>query len=784
MVMKNPLRKRILRELRTEWVKYVIIFCFMVVMIGFESGEMIGADSMSWSIQTFWKDNNLENGHFHLGKKASDDLIREIEKEDVTIYPDFYIEETYRGLKANNGSKKETVDKTVRIYAPRETVNKVQIRSGKEPEKDDEIAIDRMYADNNDLEIGDSLELGGKTYRICGLSAFPDYTSLFQSESDMMFDSANFTVAVVTQDAFDALDQNKITYNYAWTYDKGDPGDDMQEKEWSDNLSEAIVKAVSKDNGINEVAVMLGAVTLENAVDELTPAYTNNAIHFAPDDLSGDRGMMMALLVILIAVLAFIFGVTTGHTIDREATVIGTLRASGYTRREMMIQYTTLPLLVTLAASVVGNILGYTKFKDMITDLYYGSYSMPDCHVRFNPDAFIYTTVVPVILMMGIVCITLHNKLKISPLRFLRHDLEKRKREKAVRLNTKIPFMTRFRLRIILQNVSSYLALFFGIFVSGSLLLFGLMFGPLLDDLSQVSIDAMPAPYQYMLRDEAETSTEGAEKFAVSTMDTYVTGYAKEACTVYGLYPNSKYIKEKMPDKGVYISTGVQQKYRLNPGDTILLKEQFSNKLIEFTIRGTVDASTTIGVYMDHDYYCDVFGLDKDYYSGYFSEKKITDISSRRIYNVITEKDMVKMAEQLKISMGGMFVYVQAFSILLFAMVVYLLTKIILEKNAHCISLCKILGYQDGEIGRLYLLATGWIVLLSTLVCFVLITGLLDVVFASFMKTYSGWIPFSLSTSTYIKAYVMTIVAFLVVGVVQMFRIRKIPMDQALKTVE
>ena len=39
---------------------------------------------------------------------------------------------------------------------------------GELPSADDEIAIDRMYADNNKLKVGDSLTVGGKKLKITG----------------------------------------------------------------------------------------------------------------------------------------------------------------------------------------------------------------------------------------------------------------------------------------------------------------------------------------------------------------------------------------------------------------------------------------------------------------------------------------------------------------------------------------------------------------------------------------------------------------------------------------
>lgn len=42
---------------------------------------------------------------------------------------------------------------------------------GTMPEKPGEIGIDRMYADNNDLSVGDEIESGGHTWKITGLVA-------------------------------------------------------------------------------------------------------------------------------------------------------------------------------------------------------------------------------------------------------------------------------------------------------------------------------------------------------------------------------------------------------------------------------------------------------------------------------------------------------------------------------------------------------------------------------------------------------------------------------------
>lgn len=60
-------------------------------------------------------------------------------------------------------------------------VNKVCLMDGKLAEKTGEIAIDRMYADNNDLKIGDTLEDGTKSWTVTGLVALSDYAACFRT---------------------------------------------------------------------------------------------------------------------------------------------------------------------------------------------------------------------------------------------------------------------------------------------------------------------------------------------------------------------------------------------------------------------------------------------------------------------------------------------------------------------------------------------------------------------------------------------------------------------------
>lgn len=404
--MRNPLVKRLLSEFKNELGKYIVIFLFMALSVSFVSGWSVAGGSMATAYDESFEKYNIEDGNFELYAKADDELIKAVEdsdKYDAKIYENFYVE-----------FPTKEVDSTLRIFKKRTDINLECLMDGEFPSSDSEIAIDRMYADNNSLKVGDKLTLHGKEYRICGLVALSDYSALFSSPSDMMFDSIKFGVAIVTADTFGTYPEDKLHYVYSWKYAER-PADNTEAKK----LSEDFLDKLSSE-----------APKYMNAVTGYIPEYTNQAIIFTGDDIKGDTTFVQMFLYIIVVIIAFIFAITTSNTIAKEAGVIGTLRATGYTKWEIVRHYLTLPMLVVFAGAVVGNILGYTVLKDYAASAYYGSYSLPTYVTLWNPQAFINTTVIPIIIVFIIDLLMLTRKLSLSPLQFIRHDLSRRKKKK------------------------------------------------------------------------------------------------------------------------------------------------------------------------------------------------------------------------------------------------------------------------------------------------------------------------------------------------------------------
>lgn len=766
--MRNPLQKRLGRELISDLGKYLVIFVFLAGLISLVSGFLVADNSMIAAYNESFEKYQIEDGNFTLSQKADASMLEQLETDqNLHIYENFYIEETTK-----------EVESTLRIFINRTEVDKVCLMDGSFPETTSEIAIDRMYADNNDLTVGDTLTVGGKEMHISGLVALSDYSALFSDPSDMMFDSIKFGVAIVTEETFDAFGDAHFHASYAWKYDTA-PKDDEQASQWGNDLLTALSGEVASAAAANPQEIPM-------QLEGFLPAYNNQAIHFTGDDMGGDRIMFIVFLYIVVVILAFIFAVTTSNTITKEASVIGTLRASGYTKGELVRHYMTMPVLVTLLAACVGNVLGYTVFKSFFANMYYGSYSLPTYETRWNANAFLQTTVIPIVLMLLVNLVMLNHKLTLTPLQFLRHQLSRKQKKKAFRLSTKIKFFTRFRIRVVLQNMPNFVTLFVGIFFANFILQFGFLFNPLLDHYKDEICGNMTCSYQYILKAPVETEQADAEAYCATSLESGEKSIKEESISIYGIAPDSAYLSLPEGWKGAYVTDDVAAKYRLKEGDTLTLHNAYDkDETHDFTVSGTYNSPGTMAIYLPIDDFREEFNQDAAYFNGYFSNEELTDLDEHMVASVITEDDLTKVSRQLENSMGDMMSLFIGFGVVMFLLLMYLLIKLIIEKNAQSISMVKVLGYSNGEVGRLYLVATTIVVLASLLLSLPLCDWCMRLIWNIYIaKEMSGWISYYVEPFMYVKMFLLGVAAYAVVAALQLLKIKRIPMTDALKNVE
>ena len=748
--MRNPLFKRLPREFKKDIIKYIVMFLFLTLPISLCSGYMIGNDSM---IKTYYEGieaYKLEDGHFSSTMEINDTVIKEIEdEENITIYKLYYKDELTPS------------EHTIRLYKipDRNKINKWCVHNGVLPKNGDEIALDRLYCENNKIKIGDIIKISNKDFKVSATISLFDYSALFKNNTDSMFDANKFSISLVTEDAFNNISNDNLVYNYAYLYPTR-----LNDKSAHERTIE-----LNKD-------IYIKLLQNGNKLDSLLSKEDNQAIIFTIDDLEGDLAMMLVFGAIIVFGLAFVFALSIKSQIEGEAKSIGTLKAMGYKNRELLVQYLILPTLVTLLAGVFGNILAYTWLKSYIVSLYYHSYSLPLYTTFYNPKALLYTTILPILMVLVINFLVILKILLVPSLNLLKNQLATKRNKRVMRLSHRINFISKFQIRVILQNKGTYIALFFGTLLASIILLFGLMMNPLLDHYKDEVIKSQIAPYQTILK--VDMDNIDGEKLYVKTID-----YKNDQIMIFGLEKygeQSKYLKNlNISNKDrVVVSSGLDSKYGFRNGSFINLEEKYNDNNYKLTVDGVYQTTGTLIIFMDSNLFKETFD---DYLTSYFSDKKL-DISDEYVYKVIALDDLIVVSNQLTDSMGRVFVLFTAISIILFALLIFLLAKIVIEKNQNQISMLKIIGYKTFDINKIYNVSTGIITLISLVISTFIAQFFIKIAWDVILKTkMSGWLDFYIAPYLYPIILGIGIGAFAVVYLIESRKISKINLALALK---
>lgn len=770
--MASPLRKRFPRELKNNLGKYLGIFLLMSVTIALTSGFLLAAHSIGVIIDDMPEKYSIEDTRFTTAFEATDeqlnaadDAAREAEAGGADIFRNWSFDADFNHAQGDDGR-----NRTLRVYQHRTQVDLAAYAEGRVPEAADEVAVDRVFATNNGITVGEEVKLFGQRFTVCGIMTTSDNQALFQNNSDFTVNTLTFGVAEVSESGFAALEATG--HQPAYTYSVRFADRDLTVAQRTD---------AEKD-------MMRALSTAGATVDDLTDSSANQGIGYAADDVSGDSTMWSVLLYMIIVIMAFVFVVLTSGTIEEESAIIGTLLASGYRRRELVTHYLALPAAVGIAAAVVGNVAGYTLMSEPMRNLYYGSYSLPPYYATWSWGVFAQTTVLPVATLVDITLLGLLRKMGHTPLEFLRHETSKGGVKRGFALPERLSFTTRFRLRVFLRNLGNFATLFVGIGFASMLLLFSLAILPTMTHYAENLHNNVLAEHMYTLKAPLEVDNAQAEKYAVYSLEyDRGEGSGTETITVYGVPEDSRYWDDlAVGDGHVVFGNGLIDKFRFADGQTVNLYDKYEDETREATYEGdgcTWGTKSDMAVYMSLDDFNRFFGNDAGYFNGYASDQAL-DLDARYLTSDLTPESMDAIGEQFVGMMDDMIGMLVGLSVFIFLVFMYLLTKSVIDRSARAISYMKVFGYRDSEISRLYVRSITLTVAVSLVVCQPLIIGGLTLLFRAMLLAYNGNIEIYVPMAAIAEVIAIGFATYLAVALLHIRRIKRVPLALALKVQE
>lgn len=801
--MGSPLIRRLPRQLRSEFGKYLGIFLLLAITISLVAGFLVAASSIKAMIDDMPARYNIEDARLTTSFEVDkDDLEKVSDKAGADIVPLFSIDDEIK-WNDKSGDAGNAGSATVRLYENRDNVDEVAYVQGKAPESDDEIALDRVFCANNGLVLGDFVQMGNRNLRISGIMTLSDYSALFVKNSDFVFDALTFTVAQITPSLFDELVEEGVSVSFTYAVILNDRDLDLPGRI---DAEETLLEELAS-TGIE--------------VSDFIDREANQSISYAGSDVEGDQMMWKVLLMILLVIMAFVFVVLTSTTIEEESAIIGTLLASGYRKGELIRHYLALPAIVGVVAAIVGNVLGYTVASDPMRALYYNSYSLPPYEARWNTDVFVLTTIVPLVLLIGITFVGLVRKLGYTPLRFLHHDISKTGLQAQVRLSSRLSFSTRFRIRVFLRNLGNFVTLFFGIVFASLLLVFGLCMMPVVENYANGLKGDLVANHQYVLKmpveleeahdegghagdkdvkgsdDKGQKQSKAPEKYAVTSLETsQFMGDGKEKVSVYGISGNSRYwiepssilssdamsaaTKDATP---VVIGQGLAEKGEMGIGDTRTFEDPLTGDEFEFEVVGLTASPSCTDVFMDLPTFNEAFGKDADFFNGYVSDEEL-DLDERVVDSDLTPSAMDRIVAQMNDSMGDMTSVLLFAAVLVYVVLMYLLTKTVIDRSAQSISYMKVFGYRNREVDKLYVRSVTETVVVSLVLSLPLVVFALSALVRVVFLRFNGNFTISVPPEYLVLAVIVGVFCYALIAFVHLRAIRRIPLSLALKAQE
>ena len=168
--MKTMLFKHIFMKIRQNYKRFLSLLFMALLGIGFYAGIEACSPDMLKTLDKFYDDNNVYDILIfsNLGLDDNDiDRLSNIDGVDKVIGS--YEKDTY--LKLNNEQY------VIKVIGLNDNINKVYIEDGRLPNNNDEIVVEKKMIVDNDLSIGDSIDILGSNKKIVGTIISPLYFS-------------------------------------------------------------------------------------------------------------------------------------------------------------------------------------------------------------------------------------------------------------------------------------------------------------------------------------------------------------------------------------------------------------------------------------------------------------------------------------------------------------------------------------------------------------------------------------------------------------------------------
>ena len=789
------LKKKMFRDIKQNLSQFITIFLMVLIGVMVYVGIEAYMDGMTSAADNFYKNNNIQDlnvmGNLcdkDLDKIKSLDNVKDAEKKLVV-----------------NAIDKDDKDKTYLLsFIDSNNISKFHIMDGEKFDVNKKGAwVDNFYAEKNNLKVGDTIKIKYDTFsleeKILGLINVPDHIYDVKDESELVPNRENFGFVYLSVNEIPesyikdlVMKEMKITdekifdkYVKDFNYKEYIPYNyimvDVNKKKNVTSVKEDIEDNVSNAKAIVKIEDTLSYQRYQGEIDE-GASYVG----------------IFSGLFLFIAMLSVITTMT--RVVKKQKLQIGTMKALGIKNSKIVMHYVGYGFFVSLAAAIVGIILGKYFIGTFFLNMEMDYFEVPNGVPVVKPLSYLVALLV-VMVVSFITYLTCRKELFKKPAEALRNEVPNVK-VSSLNLSTKgifkkLNFSSKWNYRDILRNKFRTVTAVVGIV--GCCMLIVCAFGMLNSMNHFIKLqfeDLYNFNYKLSLKenikdDELKVLTDkyGDNTSETLTIETKI-GKEREANTIFVTNAgklvrfqneNGEFIKVNK-NNGVYITRKLADQKNLKVGDTIKWHIYGVNKYYESKIVGLTKDTQVQNLTMTKEY---LESLDIDYKpdSLYTNTdlKGIKDIKNVSLVQDINE--LKNSLESMLSMMKSMIMLIIVFAVGLGAIIIYNMGILSYSEKQYQFATLKVLGFSDKKIRKIFVQQNNWITVLSIIIG--LPTGyyMTSWIFKSVIADNYDFGAY-INLSTYLIAIIGTILVSTIVSRMLSKKVNKIDMVSSLKANE
>ena len=522
--------------------------------------------------------------------------------------------------------------------------------------------------------------------------------------------------------------------------------------------------------------------TRVNKVSVITTQSSNPRIGSLEQNQKLFRTIGIVLSVILLLLISYVLSVFVSHSIEEERPIIGALYALGVTRGQVLANYVLLPVGVALCGGIVGTLAGLSPIGvSLQIDQVEAGYS--SVHAAGLPPAWVLACglVLPPVIAAAVNVAVLFRKLNLPVLDLLN------RREASVRtfdipaLN-KLSFDRKFQIRRVIRERGIVLTMFLGTFAATLLIMLGADCYTVCTNLIDDAQSETKWEYLYTYAYPDQNPPEGGTTAYLRNLTMVDRGGDEHGVALVGTTADNPYfdVSPAVGKNKCTISSAVAKKFNLVVGDKIVMTDGVTNTDYAFTVSAVIPYESSLYAFMDISSMRDLFNKDTSYYNVVLSSQPLA-INAQALYSTTTYDDVQRAAQQFYDSIRPRMILLMVLPVVLFAVVMYLLLMVMIDRAALGISLLKIFGYEDSLVRKLYLRANTVIVVLLALVEIPVCKAIIDAVYKDVMSSSAIAGRFDTHPLAYVLAFVAILLIYTLVNKLLLRRVNKIEPSDVLR---